>query len=120
MAVSEEFRRYVEDQLAGLGGVVMRRMFGGVGIYFQDVFFALIADDVLYFKVDDANRADHESAGMGPFQPWPDKPTTMSYYEVPAEVLERGETLRAWADKALAAAGRAKGGKKKPRRKSGR
>jgi DNA transformation protein len=76
-------------------------MFGGAGLYFEGLFFALVADDVLYFKVDDSNRADYESAGMGPFQPFPDKPYTMQYYEVPIEALENRENLYDWARKAL-------------------
>lgn len=75
-------------------------MFGGIGIYLDRVFFALIADDVLYFKVDDSNRGDYEAAGMGAFRPYPDKKTTMSYYAVPVEILEDDEQLSAWGRKA--------------------
>jgi len=45
-------------------------MFGGVGIYAGQLFFALIADDTLYFKVDDSNRSDFERLAMRPFQPY--------------------------------------------------
>ena len=100
MPVSEEYLTYVVDQLAGLGAVETRRMFGGVGIYFAGLFFALIADDVLYFKVGDCNRADYEAAGTEPFRPFPDKPIEMGYYEVPIEVLEDRDQLRQWAQKA--------------------
>lgn len=76
-------------------------MFGGAGLYCDGLFFALVADDVLYFKVDDSNRADYEAAGMGPFKPFPDKQGVMQYYEVPIDVLENRQTLRDWAEKAL-------------------
>jgi len=79
-------------------------MFGGVGIYAGPVFFALIADDTLYFKVDDSNRADFVSRGMGPFRPYGEEGETMQYYEVPPELLEDAEALRAWAERARAAA----------------
>ncbi len=63
-------------------------MFGGTGRYLQGVFFALIASDMLYFKVDDSNRPDYEAAGMGPFKPFADRPAyTMQYYEVPIVLL---------------------------------
>lgn len=106
MAVSDEYLDYVIDQLEDLGSVRSKRMFGGAGLYFEGLFFALIADDVLYFKVDDSNRADYEAAGMGPFKPYPDKKEVMQYYEVPIDVLENRNTLRDWADKAVRVAER--------------
>ena len=101
MAVSEEYMTYVIDQLECLGSVRPKRMFGGAGLYFEDLFFGIVADDVLYFKVDDSNRADYEAAGMEPFQPFPEKEIVMQYYEVPIDVLENKNTLRDWADKAV-------------------
>ena len=106
MAVSEDYLIYVLDQLDSLGSVQSRRMFGGAGIYCRGVMFALVADDVLYLKVDDSNRGDFEAAGMEPFRPYPDKATVMSYYEVPADVLESKSELADWAEKALHAAER--------------
>jgi DNA transformation protein len=70
------------------------------------LFFAIVADDVLYFKVNGSNRADYEAEGMGPFKPYPDKDTVMQYYEVPIDVLETKNTLRDWADKAVRVAER--------------
>ena len=101
MAVSDEYLIYVLDQLGCVGCVGSRRMFGGAGIYFDDLFFALIADDVLYFKVGDSNRSDYEAAGMEAFRPFADKPNVMSYYELPIEVLENKDRLGEWAQKAL-------------------
>ena len=106
MGVSEDYLIYVLDQLDSLGSVESRRMFGGAGIYCHGVMFALVADDVLYLKVDDSNRSDFEAAGMEPFRPYPDKDTVMSYYEVPADVLESKSELADWAQKALLAAER--------------
>lgn len=87
-------------------------MFGGVGIYAGSFFFALIADDVVYFKVDDANRADFEARGMGPFRPYGETGEVMQYYEVPPDLLEEPEQLRAWAEKAVAVARRKKAKRK--------
>jgi TfoX/Sxy family transcriptional regulator of competence genes len=72
MAVTPGFRDFVAEQLAGCGDVTMKRMFGAVGIYCGDVFFAVIGDDVLYLKVDDTTRQDFERAGCGPFRPYGD------------------------------------------------
>jgi DNA transformation protein len=106
MSVSDEYLTYVIDQLEGLGPVRSKRMFGGAGLYFEDLFFAIVADDVLYFKVNGSNRADYKAEGMGPFKPYPDKDTVMQYYEVPIDVLENKNTLRDWADKAVRVAER--------------
>ncbi len=106
MPVSPDYRDYVLEQLACLGRVTDKSMFGGVGIYLDRVFFALIASDVLYFKVDNQTRGAYEAAGMTAFKPYPDRPTTMNYYEVPVEVLEDEDRLREWGLQALEAARR--------------
>ncbi|HUU63336.1 MAG TPA: TfoX/Sxy family protein [Dehalococcoidia bacterium] len=116
MPVNEGYREYVMERLECVGQVTARSMFGGVGIYFEGLFCALIAEDVLYFKVDDVNRADYEAAGMGPFR---SGGQTMQFYEVPADVLEDEGNLRLWAGKALDVAGRrlVERGKKKAKPK---
>ena len=82
-------------------------MFGGVGIYAQGLFFALIAEDRLYFKVDDATRPAFERRGMQPFRPFGED-SAMGYYEVPADVVEDVEQLEGWARKAIDVAAKAK------------
>lgn len=104
MPVSPEYLDYIIDQLKAFGPVTAKRMFGGAGLYHQDVFFGLVADDVLYFKVDNANKADYEATGSGPFRPFGSY--AMSYYEVPADVLEDIDRLQEWAIKAISAAGK--------------
>jgi len=112
MPVSAHYLDYVLEQLSSLGPVTAMRMFGGAGIYLGGLFFALIDDDTLYFKVDESNRADFEAAGMGPFKPFGEDSYSMSYYEVPIEVIEDRDQLRLWANKSLEAA-KAKQSKKK-------
>jgi DNA transformation protein len=107
MRVTDGFRLFVLEQLAGLASVRPRAMFGGVGLYADDVFFGIMAADTLYLKVDDSNRAQYEAAGMTAFQPYPDKPMIMSYYQVPANVLEHGDELAAWAQASVRVAVRA-------------
>jgi DNA transformation protein len=84
-------------------------MFGGVGLYAGELFFALIADDTLYFKVDASTRPEFEAREMGPFRPFGDAGGTMQYYQVPEDVLEDPEALRPWVEKALAVARKKKG-----------
>lgn len=104
MSVSQEFQDYVSEQLSGLGYITAKRMFGGVGLYADGIFFALIAKDMLYHKVDDKNRLDYVSAGMDAFRPDADKSRAIQYYEVPVEVLEDQQELEKWARKSIAAA----------------
>lgn len=107
MAVTDSFVAFVLDQLDPLGPIASKRMFGGVGLYAGDLFFALIAGDVLYLKGDEATRDAREKAGARPFQPFPDRPTgRMPYYSVPAAILEDAEALLGWAKEAVAIAGK--------------
>ncbi len=107
MGFSPEFRRFVEEHLARVADIRTEPMFGGVGIYSGEFFFALIAEDKLYFKVDDSNRDDFEAKGMGRFFPY-DSPKPMHYWELPPGVLEDEAELRIWVDKALEVAARKK------------
>ena len=83
MRVSAGFRDFVLDQLSGVKGLHARAMFGGVGLYVEDVFFGILAADVLFFKVDDASLREYEKAGSSPFKPYADRAMTMPYYSVP-------------------------------------
>ena len=94
--VSDEFRAFVLEQLADVDSVLARSMFGGVGLYSAGVFFGILAANTLYLKVDDSNRAQYEAEGMSAFKPYADKPMTMSYYQVPAWVLEDADELTKW------------------------
>src|SRR5882724_2976208 len=112
MPVSSSFRTFVVDQLSRVVPQLRARaMFGGVGIYGGELFFALIADDTLYFKVDDSNRSDFERLSMKPFQPYGEGGEVMQYYQVPADLLEDPEALGPWAEKAIAVAAKKKKGR---------
>ena len=104
MATSPGFRDFVIEQLGGVRELMPRRMFGGVGLYSGDTFFALIIRDTLYLKVGEANRAMFEAAGSAPFKPHPDQPMTMRYWNVPLDVLEDADELVRWANAAIAMA----------------
>jgi DNA transformation protein and related proteins len=98
MSISDEFVDYVIDQLSEWGQVTARKMFGGAGLYRDGVMFGLIADDIAYLKVDDSNRKNFEGAGAEPFTyTEKGKTITMSFYEIPADVLENPAVLAEWA-----------------------
>ncbi len=110
MAVSESYREFVIEQLSNAVPISYRKMFGGVGIYSDGLFFAIIGDDRLYFKVDDSNYADYAAHRCEQFM-------SLRYYEVPADILEDEDELSEWVEKALAVAVAAKKKKKKKKKK---
>src|SRR6516162_7227460 len=92
MVASESFAEFLREQLAPLGRVTMRRMFGKTGVFCDGVMLGMVAENTLYFRVDDHDRAA---------------------FDEPAELVT-------WARAALAAARRvaALRERKAPRRKS--
>ena len=107
MPVSAGYREYVIDQLAGLGHVVVKRMFGGAGLYRDGVFFGLIDDDTVYLRVDDTTRPDFVARGQPALRPVRSQPNKVSenYFQVPPDVLEDAEQFVVWTRRAISAAG---------------
>ena len=102
MAISDSFRDYVLEQLAGLGAVTWRRMFGGAGLYAEGVFFAVLDNDQVFFKVNDDTRPDFLEMGAGPFDPMPGREQpSKGYFEVPVLILEDRARLVEWARRAV-------------------
>jgi DNA transformation protein len=100
--------------LLPLGPVRARAMFGGWGIYLDDIFFALIADDQLFLKVDSESEARFIAVGAEPFvYSRGGDAIAMSYRAAPAGSLDDPGALLPWAELALAAARRARKGKTK-------
>ena len=105
MAVSADYLKFVLEQLSALPALTHRRMFGGIGLYCDGAIFAIIFDDVLYFKAGAANRADFTSRGMGAFHPYKSKPkVSTTYYELPADILEDPEQCAVWARRCVVSA----------------
>jgi DNA transformation protein len=95
----------------------MKAMMGGHIVYCDCVPFALVANNALFLKADVHNRSEFEARGLLAFQPFPDKPGTMSYFQAPPEMLEDPDALAKWAGGALQAGQRAQL-KKKPKTRS--
>ena len=74
MAVRPQYLGYVLEQLEGIARLRSRRMFSGVGLYSDDLFFGLIHDDTLFFKTNGTNSADYTARNMPRFMPFPDRP----------------------------------------------
>ena len=105
MSGKDEFADYVVELLAPLGSVMARRMFGGHGIYSDGLMFALIADQVLYFKCDEATQEKFESAGGRPFvYTSRNRRVTLGYWSAPEDAMESTALALPWARLALDAA----------------
>lgn len=102
MAPSQGFKDFIKDQLAGFAPVSIRNMFGGAGVYADGVMFGLLAGDALYLKADATSAPAFEAEGMGPFTyaRAGKTPIAMSYFEVPAHLLEEPDELAEWAREA--------------------
>jgi DNA transformation protein len=119
MAATAEYLDFIKEQLSGFGPVRVRRMFGGAGIFREGLMFALIAQETLYLKADDASRGDFEALSLPPFTYGAKggKRTVMSYWRVPEVCLEDRDEMAEWAQKAFAAALRAQRPAKSGKRK---
>lgn len=116
MAVDPDFRMFVEDTLGRILPVRTRPMFGGLGIWSGELFFALADDDTLYVKGDAGTQDVFEAAGSSRFRPYGDDGPTMDYWNVPAGILEDPGELSGWVELALGAAVRGKQKKRRPSR----
>jgi len=121
MAASSSLMAMLQEQLAPLGHVTMRRMFSGAGIYCDGVIFALLPRDTLHFRVDDTNRAAFQAEGSEPFT-YQAKGRTMtigSYWRVPERLFDDPDEMLDWARAALAAGQRAAAVKKPKAKRKG-
>jgi DNA transformation protein len=123
MAASAQALEFAADLFAGLGNVAIRRMFGGAGVYALDVMFALIDDDVIYLKVDEALKRDLAAEGSSAWiytsakGPRAGIAEQSSYWSLPEDALDDPDTACGWARRAIAAAVARRAPKpKKPRR----
>lgn len=110
---TQETVRWCSELLSPLGAVRAKRMFGGHGLYVDDVFVAIIVGDELFLKTDDEGRPAFEAAGSRPFEfeTADGKKTATSYWSAPAEAMDSPVQMLPWARQALASALRARASK---------
>ena len=103
------FKEFVLDQLSALPDVCAKAMFGAHGLYSGENFFGILDEGRLFFKTDAQSQADYTARGMGPFSyESTGKVMSMSYHEVPPDVLENVPELTDWARKAIGIAASSK------------
>ena len=120
MAQNDGALEYALELLGSVAPVRSKRMFGGHGIFVEDRMMALIAFEQLYLKVDDQTREAFEEAGSEPFTYTKKEGQTfvMSYMTAPDEALDDPDSMRPWAELAIAAARRAKPPARKKKKRS--
>ena len=108
MVASDSFAEFLREQLAPLGRVTTRRMFGKTGVFCNGLMLGMVTNDTLYFRVDDQNRAVFKEAEAIPPLNYAKKGRTidLSFWRVPERLLDEPDEFVAWARAALAAARR--------------
>jgi DNA transformation protein and related proteins len=125
MVASETFADFLREQLAPLGRISLRRMFGKTGVFCDGVMLAMVSENTLYFRVDDQNRATFKEAEAFPPLNYAKKGQTidLAFWRAPERLFDEPDELMAWARAALAAAHRVaavreRAAPKPPKRKS--
>ena len=108
MVASNRFAEFLREHLEPLGHIVMRRMFGKTGVFCDGLMLAMVRDNILYFRVDDGNRAAFKEAESLPPLNYEKQGHSidLSFWRVPERLIDEPDELVAWARLALAAARR--------------
>jgi DNA transformation protein and related proteins len=108
MVASDSFADLLREQLAPLGRVAMRRMFGKTGVFCDGLMLGMVRNDTLYFRVDDHNRETFKEAQSFPPLDYQKKGIIidLSFWRAPERLFDESDEFLAWARAALAAARR--------------
>ena len=107
MAISSTLE-WICDVTRDMGAIRIKRMFGGAGLFCDNLMFGLEADEGIFFKADDVNRPDFEAAGSRPFTySAKDRTVSLSYWQIPEALIDDEEEMKAWALRSFEAAKRA-------------
>ena len=119
MVASDSFAEFLREQLAPLGRVTMRRMFGKTGVFCNGLMFGMVTNDTLYFRVDDHNRAAFKEAESFPPLSYEKKGGSidLSFWRAPERLFDEPDELVTWARAALAAARRVAANRARPARR---
>ena len=111
---------YIGDLFAAFGKVTVRRMFGGSGIFADGLMIALVADGLVYLKVDESLTAEFEREGLGPFSyaTKNGRHTIQSYWRMPERLYDDPDELARWAKRSLEVARRRAPRHRRPERPS--
>jgi len=108
MVASASFAEFLREQLAPLGRISMRRMFGKTGVFCDGFMLGMVRDNTLYFRVDGHNRAEFKEAEAFPPLNYEKRGQTidLAFWRAPERLFDEPDELVMWARSALAAARR--------------
>jgi DNA transformation protein and related proteins len=108
MVASASFAEFLREQLAPLGHLTMRRMFGKTGVFCDGVMLGMVTENTLYFRVDDGNREAFKEAAAFPPLNYQKRGELidLSFWRVPERLFDEPDELIEWARVALEAAHR--------------
>jgi DNA transformation protein len=108
MVASDGFAEFLQEQLAPLGGITLRRMFGKSGVFCDGVMLGMVTENTLYLRVDDENRAIFKEAESAPPLNYRKRGATidLAFWRVPERLFDEPDELVSWGRAALAAAHR--------------
>lgn len=111
MPSTNEFASHCAELLAPCGSVRIRRMFGGHGLYVDDLFVAVVTGESLYLKADPQTAAAFESAGGTRFAyRAKGRSVSLQFWTPPAEAMDSPRLMHPWARLAADAALRSRAG----------
>ncbi len=118
MVASDSFGEFLREQLAPLGRVSMRRMFGKTGVFCDGAMLGMVADDTFYVRVDEQNRATFAEAASAPPLNYAKGGALidLAFWRVPERLIDEPDELLEWARAALGAARRVAAKRKKTAR----
>jgi DNA transformation protein and related proteins len=122
----ESFHEFVQELFTPMGPIQVKRMFGGAGVYADGLMFALLADETIYIKADDALKAELRQEGCGPFVWIPDsgprkgERVEMGYWRLPDAALDDPDLAAEWGRRALVVAKAKAETRRKPKNKAKR
>jgi len=121
MVASDSFAEFLREQLAPLGRLTMRRMFGKTGVFCDGLMFGMVTDDTLYFRVDEHNRAVFKEAESVPPLSYAKggRSIDLAFWRAPERLFDEPDELVAWARAALAAARRVAAKRERTARRMG-
>ena len=101
MALNEDFKNFVLDQIQGIGEFETKRMFGGLALLRHGSAFAKIKHDKVWLKVDNSNIADFQKFGMSQYTFGKENSRKLNFYETPIEIIEDRDKLKDWIQKSI-------------------
>lgn len=101
MALNEDFKNFVLDQLQGIGEFETKRMFGGLALLRHGSAFAKIKHDKVWLKVDESNVIDFQKHKMPQYTYGKENSRKLNFYETPIEIIEDRDKLKDWVTKSI-------------------